>query len=135
MRPNTFDVKKKRKCISVFKVGKLWVFKYFFGDKEIFKELVDHYNRDRYCFEFKTIGERNKALKLLEFNDFDIDLVEDLSGYLVKLDKSSKYTPVLKNSVAHTETLKERIFVMRDLTSVEEALNFGAEVYKGDVKF
>jgi hypothetical protein len=135
MRPSTFDVKEKRKSISVFKIGKLWVFKHFFGDKELFKELVDYYNRDSYRFEFKTIGERNKALKILEFNNFETDLVEDLSEYLVKLDKSKKYAPVLKNSVEHTETLKERIFVMKDLASVEEALEFGAEVYEGAAPF
>jgi hypothetical protein len=135
MRPSTFDVKEKRSRISVLKIGKLWVFKHLFGDKELLKELVDYYNRDGYRFEFKTIGERNKALKILEFNGFETDLVEDLSDYLVKMDKSTKYAPVLKNSVEYTETLKERIFVMKDLASVEEAPDFGAEAYEGDAPF
>ena len=135
MEPSTFDIKEKRKRITVFKIGKLWVFRYFIGDKELFKKLVDYYNRDSYRFDFKTISERNKALKLLELNGFDTDLIEDLSPYLVKLDKFKKYAPVLKNSVAYTETLKERIFVMKDLASVEEALDFGAEVYEGEVPF
>ena len=135
MKQSTFDIKEKHKRITVFKIGKLWVFQYFFGDKELFKELVDYYNHDSYRFEFKTIGERNKALKLLELNGFDTDLIEDLSAYLVKLDKFKKYAPVLKNSLAHTETLKERIFVMKDLASVEEALVFGAEVYEGECPF
>jgi hypothetical protein len=35
----------------------------------------------------------------LELRGFDVELVEDLRGYVVKLPRYSKYTPVLKNSV------------------------------------
>jgi len=42
---------------------------------------------------------------------------------------------VLKNSVAYKETANERIFLMKDLASVEEAVSFGAKVYEGDPKF
>jgi len=132
MAVQTFDVKMKRKRINVFKVDKLWVFKHFFADdKELFRELADYYNRKTYRFEFKTLGERNNAFKLLERNGFDAYPIEDLSGYLVKLGKFSKYAPVLKNSVDHTETLTERIFLMKDLAAVEEAQEFGAEIYEG----
>jgi len=37
---------KRRKRINIFKVGKLWVFKYFLEDKETFKALLDHYSQD-----------------------------------------------------------------------------------------
>ncbi|MGV8174813.1 MAG: hypothetical protein ACP5OU_03845 [Methanothrix sp.] len=40
------------------------VFKHVFDGSEIFKELADHYNKDFYRSEFKTVGERNKALTL-----------------------------------------------------------------------
>ncbi|MDF0591485.1 hypothetical protein [Candidatus Methanocrinis natronophilus] len=52
---------------------------------------------------------------------------------MVKLDKFSKYSPVLRNSVAFTETAKERIFLMKDLPAVEEEIEFGAKIYEGDV--
>ena len=42
MMPNTFDVISKRRRINVFKVGKLWVFKQFFDNKEIFKALLGY---------------------------------------------------------------------------------------------
>jgi hypothetical protein len=136
MEPSTFDVAERRKRINVFKVGKLWVFKHFFDDnKELFRQLADHYNRDTYRFEFKSVGERNQALKLLERNGFDAYPVEDLKGYVVKLDKFSKYAPVLKNSVAYEETTKKRIFLMKDLAAVEQAIEFGAEIYDRDVGF
>ena len=47
MEFSTFDVVPKRKRITVFKVGKLWLFKYFFDNMELFEALVDHYNKDR----------------------------------------------------------------------------------------
>jgi len=135
MRVSTFDVKERRKRIIVFKVGKLWLFKQFFDNKEIFKALLGYYNQDNYRFEFKTTGERNNALKILERNGFDYDLVEDLQGYLVKLPKFSKYAQILKNSVTTKETATERIFLMKDLAAVEEAITLGAEKVEGEVTF
>ncbi len=61
--------------------------------------------------------------------------MEDLTGYIVKLPKSAKYAQVLKNSVAVKETMDERIFLMKDLAEVEEAVGLGAQVYKGDANF
>ena len=99
MQANTFDVIPRRERITFFKFGKLWVFKQFFDNHELFNALLDYYNKDLYRFEFKSIGARNNALKLLERNGFDYDLVEDLKGYVVQLPKHSKYAPILKNSV------------------------------------
>jgi hypothetical protein len=135
MQANTFDAVPKHKHITMFKVGKHWIFKHFFDDKDTFRKLADYYNKDDYRFEFKTIGERNKALKLLERNGFDIDLVEDPKGYVVKLSRYSKYASVLKNSVVHIETPDKRIFLMKDLAAVEEALRLGAEIVEVNVKF
>ncbi|MGD0951174.1 MAG: hypothetical protein ABR985_02080 [Methanotrichaceae archaeon] len=135
MEFSTFDVVPKRKHITVFKLGKLWLFKYFFEDKEVFKALLDHYNKDLYRFEFKSTGARNNALKLLERNDFDYDLVEDLKGYVVKLPKFAKYAQILKNSVATKETATERLFLMKDLASVEDAVRLGAQIVDGEISF
>jgi len=135
MQSSTFDVKERRKRIIVFKVGKLWLFKQFFDNHELFNALLDYYNKDQYRFEFKTIGERNNALKILERNGFDYDLVEDLQGYMVKLPRFAKYAQILKNSVATKETANERIFLMKDLAAVEEAVNLGAEKMEGEVVF
>jgi len=118
---NTFDVLPRRKRITMFKTASGWIFKHFFDDSAIFKELADYYNKGLFRFEFKTVGERNKALKILELRGFEVELVEDLMGYAVKLPRYSKYAPVLKNSVAMVETPEWRIFLMKDLAAVEEA--------------
>jgi hypothetical protein len=132
---STLDAVPKRKCISVFKVGKLWLFKVFFDNRELFEALLDHYNKDLYRFEFKSTGARNNALKLLERNGFDYDLVEDLNGYVVKLPKFAKYAQILKNSVASKETATERLLLIKDLAAVEEAVGLGAKIVEGDVVF
>jgi hypothetical protein len=135
MQANTFDVIERRKHLTFFKLGKLWVFKQFFDNHELFNALLDYYNKDLYRFEFKSIGARNNALKLLEKSGFDYDLVEDLKGYVVQLPKSVKYAPILKNSVAFKETTNERIFLMKDLAAVEEAVGLGAKIYEGEISF
>jgi hypothetical protein len=131
----TFDVIPKRKRITFFKLGKLWVFKHFFDNKEMFAALLDYYNKDQYRFEFKSTGARNNALKLLERNGFDYDLVEDLKGYAVELPKSAKYAQILKNSVAFKETANDRQILMKDLAAVEEAVGLGAKIVEGEVAF
>ena len=135
MMPNTFDVMERRKRIIVFKLGKVWVFKQFFDNKDLFKALLEYYNKDQYRFELKSTGARNNALKLLERNGFDYDLVEDLKGYVVQLPTQAKYAQILKNSVAFKETANERIFLMKDLAAVEEAVSLGAEKVEGEVAF
>ena len=135
MQANTFDVIERRKRITIFKLGKLWVFKQFFDNRALYNALLDYYNKDLYRFEFKSTDARNNAIKLLEKNGFDYDLVEDLQGYVVELSKTSKYAPILKNSVAFKETANERLFLMKDLAAVEEAVGLGAKVYEGEAYF
>jgi len=127
MQANTFDVVERRRRITIFKLGKLWVFKQFFDKMDVFNALLDYYNKDQYRFEFKSTGARNNALKLLERNGFDYDLVEDLKGYVVEPPKSAKHAQILKNSVAFKETANARIFLMKDMAAVEEAVGLSGD--------
>ena len=61
--------------------------------------------------------------------------MEDLKGYVVELPKSAKYAQILKNSVAFKEAVNERIFLMKDLAAVEEAVGLGAKIYEGENPF
>jgi len=129
---STFDVLSRRKRITFFKLGRLWVFKHFFEDKETFRALAENYNEDRFRFEFKSFGDRNRAIRILDRAGFDYELVEDLRPFVVKLSRYSRYAQLLRNSVSHMETADWRIFLMKDLSATEEALRMGADMYRGD---
>jgi hypothetical protein len=51
------------------------------------------------------------------------------------LPKSAKYAQILKNSMAFKETANERIFLMKDLAAVEEAVGLGAKMVDDEVAF
>jgi len=119
------DVKGEK--INVFKIGDLWCFKYFFGDRELFDGLSEYYNRPKYRFELKDEGERSKVMSYLKENGFDPVTIEDTAEYTVKIDRFKKYAPILRNSIDSSEGEKERVFIMKDLASVEEAIDRGAE--------
>jgi hypothetical protein len=127
-----FDIKRKRIRINVFKIDKIYVFKHFFDDKEIFKSLVDFYNPDSYRFEMKNAGARNKVMKFLDMKGgFDVYLIEDPADFMVKISRDKKYAGILRNSVDFKETIDARIFIMKDMAAVEEAIRLGAEIYEG----
>jgi len=52
---------------------------------------------------------------------------------VVQLPKSAKCAQVLKNSVAFKETANERIFLMKDLAAVEEAVGLSARIYEREI--
>jgi len=120
-----FDIDRKK--INVFKIGKTYCFKHYFNDKQAFEELSKYYNKEKYRFECSTAGERNKIIKYLWKVGFDAYFVEDLSEYIVKIDRTKKYAPILKNSIEQTETGNVRLFLMKDKASVEQAVGHGAE--------
>jgi hypothetical protein len=125
-----FNVQKKRNRINVFKIGKIYVFKHFFDDKEIFKGLVDFYNSELFRFEMKNAGARNKVMKFLDMKGgFDVYIIEDPADFMVKIGKDKKYAGILRNSVDFRETNDARIFIMKDIAAVEEAISLGAEKY------
>jgi len=125
-----FNVKRKRNRINIFKIGKIYVFKHFFDDKEIFKDLVDFYNSESYRFEMKNAGSRNKVMKFLDMEGgFDVYLIEDPADFMVKIGKDKKYAGILRNSVDFRETKDARIFIIKDMAAVEEAISLGAEKY------
>jgi hypothetical protein len=55
LKASSFDVIKRRIRITLFKLGKLWVFKHFFEDKEMFKALAEFYNEDKFRLNSKPL--------------------------------------------------------------------------------
>ncbi|MCX6673049.1 MAG: hypothetical protein NTY37_04635 [Methanothrix sp.] len=54
---------------------------------------------------------------------------------MVQLPKSAKYAQIPKNSVAFKEAANDRLFLMKDLAAVEEAMGLGAKIYEGASPF
>jgi len=135
VQARAFDVVQRKKRINIFRAGGGWIFKHYFEEQETFRDLAEYYDRNAYRFVLKTLGERNRAMKILERRGFEVGLVESSRGYTVKLSRYSRYAFLLKNSVAHFETPEWRIFLMKDLAAVEEALRQGASLVEVDVRF
>ena len=122
-----FDITRKK--INVFKIGKIYCFKQYFNDREVFEKLSKYYNDKKYRFECGTAGKRNKIIKYLWKIGFETILIEDLSVYIVKIERTKRYAPILKSSIEQTEMGNVRIFLMKDKASVELAIENGAERY------
>jgi hypothetical protein len=122
-----FDITRKK--INIFKIGKLYCFKHYFNDREVFEGLSKYYNEENYRFECTTVGERNKIIKYLWKMGFDAVLVENPSEYIVKMDRTKRYAPILKYSIEQAEIGNNNIFLMKDMASVELATEHGAEKY------
>ncbi len=135
MQTNSAHGIHRKKQITIFKAGGYWIFKHYFDDRDAFMEFAEYYDKDKYRFVLKTLGDRNRAIKLLEIRGFVVVLVEDLRDYVVKLNKYCRYGPILKNSVAQIETQEWRIFLMKDQAAVKEALRLGAKIVEVEVKF
>ena len=52
-----------------------------------------------------------------------------------EIPKFAKYAQILKNSVASEGDCRERIFLMKDLAAVEEAVGLGAKIVEGEIAF
>ena len=126
-----FDITRKK--VNIFKISNLYCFKQYLDDMELFKELSEYYNEKKYRFECNTVGERNKIMKLLFSKGYEPIPVDDFRDYLVKIDRFKKYGDILKNSIEHTELGSDRIFLMKDMFSLERALEKGAEKYTDEI--
>jgi hypothetical protein len=124
-----------RKRITIIKAGHHWAFKHFFEERGIFQELADYYDRDGYRFVLRTPGEKILVQKLLERRGFDVTLAESTRGYAVKLSRKSRYSALLRDSLAMIETDLWRIFLMKDREAAQQALRLGAKMVEVDVQF
>ncbi|MCW3141605.1 MAG: hypothetical protein N2V72_05445 [Methanophagales archaeon] len=120
------DTNMNERKINIFKIGDLWCFKYFFSGGEMFSKLNKYYDKSKYRFEVKTLNDLKKVMEYLEYGGFDVTLIKDSSIYTVRISKYNKYKPILKNSIESYERGRDRIFIMKDLTSVNDAIKEGA---------
>jgi len=51
----------------------------------------------------------------------------------VKIDRYKKFGTILKNSIEYTEKGTDRLFIMKDMLSVEQAIEQGAKKYVDEI--
>ncbi|MBK7386786.1 MAG: hypothetical protein IPI63_08705 [Methanothrix sp.] len=56
-------IHQRHKKVTLFKLGKLWVFKHFFDDKETFKTLAENYNYDKFQIRVRDLRREEQGLK------------------------------------------------------------------------
>ena len=134
---STFDVDTTE--ITAFEVedADLYIFSQYFDTDEIFTELREWYDNEKYRFEVPTdeIDEVDDFLGeyFYEFQRVGPNAIEP---YCVVKPKYTDHADILRNSVYHTSRGDQTVFVMQDRLSAEQAVEQGATLLThSDVSF
>ena len=120
----SFDV--DREEILVFALDDTYLFKQYFEQDELFADLREYYNDEKYRFEvpvdaFETAAER------LEEHFYKPIVVEEVEPFCVVKRKYTDHPDVLfKTAVAKQSSGDHTVFLLKDRLSVEQAVEQGA---------
>lgn len=120
--PN-FDV--EREEIPAFKVDGTYLFKQYFDREKLFDTLESYYNYDKYRFEVPEV-ELSKVQQILDEYFLDLRIEDDLDNYCVVMKQGADYSDILRNSVLTKRRGNNVVFLMKNLLSVEQAIEQGA---------
>ena len=133
----TFDVDSTR--INAFEVedAGLYIFSQYFDEDEIFDELREWYNGEKYRFEVPA-EEIDQGEAFLKEYFYDLQQIEPtaIEPFCVVKEKYTDHASILRNSVYHTSQAGSTVFVMQDELSAEQALEQGStRLTDSDVEF
>ena len=133
----TFDVDSTR--INAFEVedAGVYIFSQYFDEDEIFDELREWYNGEKYRFEVPA-EEIDQVEAFLEEYFYDLQQIEPtaIERFCVVKEKYTDHAGILRNSVYHTSQAGSTVFVMQDELSAEQALEQGStRLTDSDVEF
>ncbi|EMA56232.1 hypothetical protein [Halococcus thailandensis] len=134
---STFDVDTTE--ITAFEVedADLYIFSQYFDTDEIFTELREWYNSEKYRFEVPT-AEIDEVDDFLGEYFYDLQRVSpnEIEPFCVVKPKYTDHADILRNSVYHTSRSDQNVFVMQDRLSAEQAVEQGATpLADADVSF
>lgn len=119
----TFDV--DREEITVFEVNGTYLFKQYFDRDDLFDTLKSYYKSDKCRFEVP--GDKiDDAQQILDEYFFDLRIEDGLHSYFVVMEQGDDYSDVRRNSVLTRRRDSNVVFLMKDLLSVEQAVEQGA---------
>ncbi|WP_228842413.1 hypothetical protein [Halococcus agarilyticus] len=133
----TFDADTTQ--INAFEVedAGLYIFSQYFDEDEIFDELREWYDGEKYRFEVPA-EEIDQVETFLEEYFYDLQRVGPtaIEPFCVVKEKYTDHASILRNSVYHTSQGSKTVFVMQDELSAEQALEQGAtRLADSDVEF
>lgn len=110
--------------IYVFEIDETLLFIQYFEHDDLFDELSDYYDHDRYRFEvpkseFDTVRER------LGDYFYEPVIVEDFKELCVVKEEYTEHADILRNSVEKWSREGYNLFLLKDPLSVDEAVEQG----------
>lgn len=114
-----------REPIHVFQIDDSYLFKHYFARNDLFSELGDFYNRDKYRFEVPD-KEFSEVQELLEKNYFDLQIVDEPEEFCVVKEEYTDHSEILRNSVLTWNRDGYNFFLMKDPIAVDQATEQGA---------
>jgi len=119
----TFDA--DREEITAFEIDGTYLFQQYFDRDDVFDALKPLHKSDKYRFEVQE-DELDNAQQILDEYFFDLRIEEDWHSYCVVMEQGDDYSDVLRNSVLTRRRDNNIVFLMKDLLSVELAVEQGA---------
>lgn len=113
------------KTITIFCLGDTYLFSHYFNREDLFVELCEYYDNNRYVFEIPD--EEFKHVKdLLIQNYYNVITIEDIQAYCVVIDQYKEHADILQQSVLSWKRRGHRFFLMDTEIAVKNAVNQGA---------
>jgi hypothetical protein len=128
----TFDVEQKE--ITAFEFGQSYLFKQYFDKDDLFQQIEQYYESDKYRFKVPE-GELLVVKQILDSFFYELKIADEPLDYCVVQDKDVDSSDILKNSVANQRRGDYEIYLMKDGISVRQAIEKGASLpEKTDLK-
>lgn len=121
----TFDVEQDE--ITAFEFGQMYLFKQYFDKDDLFQQLESYYNSDKYRFEIPE-EEILKVKQILDSFFYKLEIADEPEKYCVVQDKEVDSSDILRNSVVNQRRGDYEIHLMKDETSVRQAIEKDASL-------
>lgn len=118
-----FDVDKEE--INAFDFGETYLFTAYFDENQLFNKLEKYYNSDKYRFEIPE-EELEQVQQVLDNFFYELVVQNSPEEYCIVLDKDRTPASILKSSVVRKQRRNREVFVMKDKTSLRQAVEQGA---------
>jgi len=119
----TFEIKAEK--ITAFDTGERYIFKNYFDEDQLFKQLKKYYDRHKYRFEI-PYEDIEEVRQLLDEYFYKLEITDRLQAYCVVVPEEADSSGILRNSVMKKQTHRHEILVMKDKISVRQAEEDGA---------